>query len=226
MRVVIKPHVDSLDETWRGHLRFPNRGAFWRSYSRVIRNYAKIAQAVHATGLVIGTELSRVVKSQPRQWLKLIGQVRRLFGGKIYYAANWDVLTSVRGLPGWFRKLDVIGVDFYVDNASCTARQMWADLVRVRRRFGTGIVVSESGGCSRDGRQLYKYKAVYRDMLAGRRKPWFEGIWWYNRFTFTSGGYGKTWNEFTPTKATSKWLCRTQSRRTSRGCARLIERVW
>jgi len=217
--------VDGLDGTWRGYMQFRNRKVFWNSYSRVITNYAKIANAVHATGLVVGTELSAIQNDQPRQWKKLIRKVRKRFNGRVYYAANWDTLTSVKSLPEWFSKLDVIGADFYVDNANCSAARMWKYLVQVRRRFGTGIVVSESGGDSRHD-QKREYTATYREMLAGRDRSWFKGIWWYNRFTFAKGGYGKTWNEFTPDKPTSKWLCKKQTRRSERECERLIERVW
>jgi hypothetical protein len=225
MDVVIKPHVDSLDETWRGHMQFRSRKAFWRSYTRLFRNYADLADDVHAKGLVIGTELSLIQNEQPAQWKKLIHAVRGRFDGMVYYAANWDTLTSVNTLPDWFRRLDVIGVDFSVDNANCSARRMWKYLVEVRRRFGTGIVVSESGGDSSHGQKSH-YMSTYGEMLAGRDKPWFKGIWWYNRFTFARGGYGKTWNEFTPNKPTSKWLCKKQTRKSDRQCERLIERVW
>jgi hypothetical protein len=102
---------------------------------------------------------------------------------------------------------------------------MWDRIVDIRRRFGTGVVLTESGGNSR-GNQILQYRATNDAMLEGRNKAWFKGIWWYNRFTFTQGGYGKTWNEFTPNKSTSKWLCKKQTRKSDRECERLIDRVW
>jgi hypothetical protein len=225
MKVVIKPHVDSRDETWRGEMQFSNRNAFWNDYTRIMLNHAEIADQVNAHGLVIGTELSKVQDDQPREWRSLIGRVRNRFDGMLYYAANWDTVLSVGAIPDWFGLLDVIGIDYYRDNSNRSASEMWDRIVDIRRRFGTGVVLTESGGNSR-GNQILQYRATNDAMLEGRNKAWFKGIWWYNRFTFTQGGYGKTWNEFTPNKSTSKWLCKKQTRKSDRECERLIDRVW
>jgi hypothetical protein len=225
MKTIIKPHVDSLDGTWRGHMRFPNRRAFWHDYMRLMVRYAKVAQRSKANGLVIGTELSVVEAQQPRKWLRLIARVRNNFDGLLYYATNWDRLQYVESLPAWFGKLDVIGVDFYDDNANLSSRQIWRNMVDLHRRFDMPVVLSESGASNRED-QLNHYRQVSRAMRAGLDERWFHGIWWYDRFTFSKGGYGKTWDDFTPNKATSKWLCRQHTARPDRYCNRLINRVW
>lgn len=226
MDVVIKPHVDSLDETWRGELNFPNRAAFWEDYTRIMSRCAVIAHRARADGLVIGTELSRIQDDQPAMWRRLIRKVRHRFGGTIYYAANYDTLDVARTLPGWFSLLDVIGVDYYLDNSDISPEVLTARIAKVRQRFGLRVVLSEGGG-NNQGDQIWYYRGLSSHMLRllGDR-AWFEGIWWYNRFTFVKGGYGKTWDYFTPTMATSKWLCRQQTKLSDEHCDQRIERNW
>jgi hypothetical protein len=225
MKTVIKPHIDSLDETWRGHMRFPDRRAFWRDYTSLMVRYAKIARRARASGLVIGTELSVVENQQPGHWRRLIRRVRRHFGGLLYYAANYDSLKSVESLPGWFRDLDVIGVDYYADNSDMRPAELWQRIVDLHERFRHPVVLSEAGA-SNHGDQLRRYREVTAAMRLGRPYRWFHGIWWYDRFTLVRGGYGKTWDDFTPDRATSKWLCRQHTARTDRACSRLINLAW
>jgi hypothetical protein len=225
MKVVIKPHVNSLDETWRGRMTFPDRSEFWADYNRMMLRYAEIARRTGANGLVVGTELSVLRGQQPECWRALIRKVRSRFPGTLYYAANYDALEDVARLPDWFALLDVIGIDYYPDNSDMRPAELWRRIVEVRRRFGRPVVLSEAGG-SNQGDQLRSYQAVSAAMEPGRSRRWFRGIWWYDRFTFVKGGYGKTWDEFTPDTRTSKWLCRQQSNLSDRACTVLINRSW
>jgi hypothetical protein len=225
MKVVIKPHVNSLDESWRGRMVFPDRSEFWADYTRMMLRYADIARKTGASGLVIATELSVLRGDQPDSWRRLIRRVRNHFSGALYYAANYDALKDISNLPDWFGLLDVIGVDYYPDNSDMSPAELWRRIVELRRRFGVGVVLSEAGG-SNQGDQLRRYQEVSAAMEPGQNRAWFKGIWWYDRFTFVRGGYGKTWDEFTPDARTSKWLCRQQTPLTDRDCSTLINRTW
>jgi hypothetical protein len=225
MKTIIKPHVNSLDGAWRGQMKFSNRTQFWQDYTRIMLRYADLARKTRSDGLVVGTELRVVRRDQPSHWRGLISRLRNRFGGALYYAANYDALEDVAGPPDWFALLDGIGVDYYPDNSDMRPGELWRGIIQLRRRFGTRVVISEAGGSNR-GNQALRFREVNNAMMNGAGHRWFRGIWWYDRFTLARGGYGKTWDEFTPDRTTSKWLCRTQTVRSDRSCDRLISRNW
>src|ERR1700679_3900803 len=56
MKVFLKPHVDSIDGTWRGAFEPTSTAAWFASFQTFIVHYAQLAQANNVEGLVIGTE--------------------------------------------------------------------------------------------------------------------------------------------------------------------------
>jgi hypothetical protein len=84
---------------------------FFREYGRWVRHYALMAQSEGVPLLAIGTELTGMTTpARDPQWRRLIGDLRRLYDGKLVYAANWG--KEVEQIGFWDR-LDYIGVDFY-----------------------------------------------------------------------------------------------------------------
>ncbi|WP_422857763.1 glycoside hydrolase family 113 [Flagellimonas sp. S174] len=80
-----------------------------RTYEDFILTFAKLAEETKAEILCIGTELEEFVKYRPEYWSNLIKKIKKIYTGKLTYAANWDEFTRT---PFW-KELDFIGVDAY-----------------------------------------------------------------------------------------------------------------
>ncbi|MGK2931882.1 MAG: glycoside hydrolase family 113, partial [Solirubrobacterales bacterium] len=89
LKVILKPHVDSMDSTFRGDLQPADRTKWFSSYGNFIGHYAGLAANNGADTFVIGTEL-RSLSSDTDPWKKVAQDVRAKFGGQLTYAANWD----------------------------------------------------------------------------------------------------------------------------------------
>ncbi len=111
LKIMLKPHV------WHHHkwigdfsLYTPKEWQIWeQEYSKYLLHYAKIAQQYQVELLCIGTELKKVVINRPMFFNQLIPKVKKIYKGKLTYAANWNSLQEV---PFW-SSLDYIGVDAY-----------------------------------------------------------------------------------------------------------------
>lgn len=123
MKVLLKPHVDVNDLTWRGAIHPVNRAGWFASYASFINHYASIAQANGVEALCVGTELKTMTDSKhwfntdvTTGWRTVISGVRSLYpSGQLTYAANsnhpqdeysqiefWDALDYV-GLNTWWK---------------------------------------------------------------------------------------------------------------------------
>ena len=87
--VVLKPHVDVIDDTFRGDIQPADRRSWFESYEEFIDHYASISASNGADLFVAGTEL-KSISSETDRWRKVIQTVRDRYGGPLTYAANWD----------------------------------------------------------------------------------------------------------------------------------------
>jgi hypothetical protein len=110
-KLVIKPHVDVHDGTWRGEIKPSDPKAWFASYREFIGHYARMAQANQVEMLIVGTELKTLSGAAYRPaWSELIGSLRRIYPGTLMsYAANFDEYRQVC----FWDLLDIIGVDAY-----------------------------------------------------------------------------------------------------------------
>ena len=79
------------------------------SYTKFIIDYAKLAEETDVEIFCIGTELENFIDKRPNYWKKLISQVKKVYHGKLTYAANWNEYHKT---PFW-SDLDYIGIDGY-----------------------------------------------------------------------------------------------------------------
>ena len=79
------------------------------AYTDFALTYAKLAEQTKSEIYCIGTELEEFVKHRPEYWKELINQIRKVYKGKLTYAANWDEYPRT---PFW-EALDYVGVDAY-----------------------------------------------------------------------------------------------------------------
>ncbi|AWX44024.1 hypothetical protein HME9304_01024 [Flagellimonas maritima] len=112
IKIMLKPQI----WIWRGEFTGDmamNSDEDWKtleeSYSDFILTYAVLAEETKTEIYCIGTELEEFVKNRPRYWPMLIEQIRKVYKGRLTYAANWDEYVRT---PFW-KELDYIGVDAY-----------------------------------------------------------------------------------------------------------------
>ena len=108
LEVILKPHVDVLDGTFRGDIQPADRAAWFQSYKLFIGIYADLAARSGVGYFSVGTEL-KSLSGETESWKSVIDNVRGKFGGQLTYAANWDEVFQVQ----FWDALDIIGVDAY-----------------------------------------------------------------------------------------------------------------
>lgn len=112
LKVCVKPHIWFLNGTFSGDFSCQSE-AEWQKFEASYRNYilkfAELADHEKAELFCIGVEFKTFIKQRPLFWKSLISEVRKIYSGKITYAANWDNYDKV---PFW-NQLDIIGIDAY-----------------------------------------------------------------------------------------------------------------
>ena len=106
-----KPHLAYWGSfSWRGAITFAHESQWQRffvSYEKWIIDQAKFANQARVPIFAVGTELDRTLHRP--EWRAIIKNVRKVYRGKIVYAANWDSYTKV---PFW-KDVDLIGIQAY-----------------------------------------------------------------------------------------------------------------
>ena len=111
-KVMLKPHLWVNHGIYTGDLDFKTEKEWinWETdYEKYILHFAKIAQNQKVELFCIGTELGNSIAKRPKYWTKLIQNIKKIYSGKLTYAANWDDFDKV---PFW-KELDYIGIDAY-----------------------------------------------------------------------------------------------------------------
>ncbi|SDQ06986.1 glycoside hydrolase family 113 [Flagellimonas zhangzhouensis] len=112
VKVMLKPQLWIWRGEFTGHMVMKTEEEwekFENSYAQFILLYAELAEETQTDIFCIGTELEAFVKNRPEFWNQLIADVRKVYKGKITYAANWDEYDET---PFW-NQLDYIGVNAY-----------------------------------------------------------------------------------------------------------------
>lgn len=225
IRTLLKPHLwvgGWHDTGWSGDIRMRDEES-WRewfdSYRGFILHYAKLAEKNGIEALAVGTELQGTTLDHEKEWRSLIREVRKVFTGRITYAANWD--REFEALPFW-DALDFAGIQAYfplTDKSDASVADLLAGwephlraLERLSARIHRPVVFTEVGYRSSDRaavqpwlwrtgdpanpeQQARCYEAMFRSIW---NKPWFRGVYvwkWFPRFdTRKSPGD----NNFTP----------------------------
>ena len=113
IKFMIKPHLAywGTKFRWRGDIDFNQESQwniFFREYEEWIDTIATISETAGADYFCIGTELMNSLKYED-EWRRIIAEIRKVYTGKITYAANWDKYEEV---PFW-DALDYIGIQAY-----------------------------------------------------------------------------------------------------------------
>ncbi len=112
IKIMLKPQIWVWHGEFTGYIEM-NSEVNWKalenSYSKFILEHAQLAQDVKAELFCIGTELEKFIENRPKYWSDLIVEIKKIYKGKLTYAANWD---EFKRTPFW-SDLDFIGVDAY-----------------------------------------------------------------------------------------------------------------
>ena len=112
IKVMVKPQIWIWQGAFTGTLKM-NSEEHWiqleNSYDDFILTYAELAEDTNAELLCIGTELEQFVKARPAYWKTLVQKIRKVYKGKLTYAANWDEYPRTT----FWEDLDYIGIDAY-----------------------------------------------------------------------------------------------------------------
>jgi ppGpp synthetase/RelA/SpoT-type nucleotidyltranferase len=109
---MLKPQIWIWHGEFTGHLKMTTEEewkALETSYKKFILTYATLAEETEVEVFCIGTELAEFIENRPKYWTQLIIEIKKIYKGKLTYAANWDEYTKT---PFW-GLLDYIGVDAY-----------------------------------------------------------------------------------------------------------------
>lgn len=195
LSVELKPHVDRLDGGSRTELLPPDPAAWFSAYRVMIVHYAEMAAQEHVDLFVVGTELSRLNGSDHRaDWNTVISAVRKIYAGRLTYAANWDSFSKV----SFWDRLDYVGVDAYFpipgQESEENMRRGWqarkSALAAAAAGYGKPVMFTEVGIASQPGANAHPWEDdqgatvdldVQKNYLHAFLEtfgnvPWFDGF--------------------------------------------------
>lgn len=221
-KIMVKPQIWVSKGIYTGKIEMTSEED-WKiledSYSSFILEFARTAEELNASIFCIGTELEKFVEKRPEYWRELIQKIRKVYTGKLTYAANWD---EFKRTPFW-KDLDFIGIDAYFplsEKHSPSIKEFekgWQkhkqEIARVREEVNKPVLFTEYGyrsvhftgkepwdsnrvnGQVNLENQKNALQAIYNQFW---KEDWFAGgfLWkWFINYTEV-GGNGN--NRFTP----------------------------
>jgi hypothetical protein len=218
MGVMLKPHVDVQDGTWRGEIAPSNPGAWFASYESFITHYADIAEANNVELFSVGTEfVSLSGSSYAAYWNSVIDAIKSHYSGLLTYAANWGTAPNAEYMNvSFWDHLDLAGIDAYFplsDEPDPTLEQLiagWSnyqgdcwicDVEDWQASLGKSVIFTEIGYGSRNYAAQEPWLAdvgtpncalqgrAYRAAVEVLKdKPWFLGMFWWAWTPFSDAG--------------------------------------
>ncbi len=232
IKTMLKPQIWVWKGEYTGYIKM-NSDEDWRqletSYSTFILAFAALAEEIKAEIFCIGTELEQFVMNRPEYWNNLIKEIRKIYHGKLTYAANWDEFKRV---PFW-KDLDYIGVDAYfplseektptVDDFEKGWLPHKETVKTLQKRYNKPILFTEYGyrSVNYTGKEPWKSnrianqvnleaqmnatQAIYNQFW---KEDWFAGGFLWKWFHDHKKVGGKTNNRFTPQNKPTEELIR------------------
>jgi hypothetical protein len=174
LAVVLKPHVEVLDRTFRGAIAPASVSAWFSAYRDFLQHYADLARTSSARLVVIGTELTSMSR-HTAQWRELVARVRARFPGRLTFAANQ--LAGASKIEFW-DALDYVGIDAYMPLAANNPNPTVEELVHAWTEFRdeTGVrhhYLDQIGALQRRTRKPVLFTELgYRSGLGTAARPW------------------------------------------------------
>ena len=168
MKLFWKPHLAYWGSfEWRGDISFGDDEAAWRrffdGYREFIVDQARFAEQARVELFAVGVE-TEATTGREGDWRRIIAEVRKVYGGQITYAANWDRLDSV----GFWDAVDVIGVHGYFP----LARDDSPDAEALRRGWDAPLAGLRRLAASQGGKPVVFAEIGYNRSPDAAREPW------------------------------------------------------
>lgn len=152
---MLKPHL-WVRGSWPGDISMNSESdweTWFANYTSFILDYARLAESHQIPMLCIGTELE-MTSSRTSDWRKVISEIRKVYSGKLTYAANFTEFEKV----GFWDDLDYIGIQAYFPlskkkNPSLSdLKSGWTKplsaIDKVVRKFRKPVMFTEIGYCN------------------------------------------------------------------------------
>ena len=222
IKVMVKPQIWVWNGEYTGFIEMTSNKdweVLEKSYTEFILTYAEAAQKMEADIFCIGTELEKFVANRPNYWKNLIRKIRKIYKGKLTYAANWDEYKRV----SFWKDLDFIGIDAYFpvsDKQTPTVKDFelgWQahkqEITTIQKQNNKPVLFTEFGYRSVDfagkkpwesnrveGKvnleaQVNGLQAIYNQFW---KEDWFAGGFIWKWFHVHDRVGGKNNNRFTP----------------------------
>lgn len=189
--ILLKPQIWVWGGKFCGHIQMDSKTdwtTFEEKYTEYILEFAKIAEEENVAIFSIGTELNNFVKLRPTYWHFLIQEVRKVYCGKLTYAANWDAYEQFK----YWDQLDFIGIDQYfplsdLANPSLSILEtLWkpyvAKLKATSMQYGKPILFPEFGYrsidyCTKEPWDFSKQYPLNMDAQSVALQAVFNSFW-------------------------------------------------
>jgi hypothetical protein len=155
MMNLLKPHL-WVRGSWPGEIEMKTEEdwAIWfDNYRGFILDYAILAEEQGFPMLCVGTELEKT-SHREEDWRKVIEQVRKVYSGKLVYAANFTEFEKIK----FWDALDYIGIQAYFPLAKShnpnlkELTKSWEThlpkIEKVVRKFQKPVLFTEIGYCN------------------------------------------------------------------------------
>jgi hypothetical protein len=157
--ILLKPQI-YVPSSWTGAIDFDKEAdwAAWEnSYEAYIMPFVAIADSMKVGAFCIGTEFSASTQKRTAFWEQLIKKIRKVYRGKLTYAANWNEFQHV----GFWKDLDFMGIDAYFPLTEAVTpsvediKKAWAapcaEIEKIQSIVQKPVVFTEFGYLSVDG---------------------------------------------------------------------------
>jgi hypothetical protein len=174
VKVMLKPHVDGADGSWRGQFNPSDAGAWFNSYSTFMLHYAALAQSLGVEGLILGTEYTLLSGAADQAyWHNLIGAIRDVFMGILTYAANATYSDDEFTRVSFWDKLDLIGLDAYFPLTGAPNPSL-TDLVAAwsRNANGNNLIETIHNIALAYNKPIIFTEVGYKSVSGSNTQPW------------------------------------------------------
>lgn len=219
LAVLLKPHVESRDNVWRGFFKPTDPKKWFASYTKMMTHYATLARDNDVRMVCVGAELVSLSHTHRALWDDLLKAVHQIYKGKLTYAANEEELNKV---CFWDSPLiNYIGIDAYyqlTNKKNPTAAELKVGWQKALKAILTNaptkkpILILELGYRSLDGANMYPedyevegnvdlteqakcYQAAFEVLAASTRR--IKGMYWWMWNPQANAG-GKDDTDYTP----------------------------
>lgn len=203
---MLKPHLWVRDG-WVGEIEMKNEedwAKWFSNYQAFILDHARHAESLKMPMLCIGTELEKA-SGREKDWRNVIHEIRKVYSGKITYAANFTEFEQVK----FWDELDYIGIQAYFPLSKDHEPELselissWEDHIpaieKVIKKYKKPVLFTEIGYCNTADAAIQpwvwpnerKEVAISEDIQAlcyeaffqtAWKKPWLAGVFfwkWY-----------------------------------------------